>query len=121
LKDLQSQVEDIIAWQRKKFPNANSRSTLVHLACELGEAIVATEPSIYVGAVANNARQKLLRGALKESSFIETEVADLFILLVQLADVNGINLAEAVEAKMNINANREWQEPDSDGVIEHKE
>ncbi len=48
--------------------------------------------------------------------------ADVLILLLALARKHQYTMDElyqAVEAKLNINKLREWQEPNSDGIIHH--
>lgn len=120
LKDLQTLTEEIIVWQRKQFPNANTRSTILHLASEIGEAIAATEPRGLRNQVKQDALVKLEYGSLKTPAPVSTEIADIFILLVQMSDTLGINLAEAVEQKMMVNVDRNWRIPDKHGVVEHK-
>lgn len=118
MNDLQTLNDAIIVWQRETFPTATISSTILHLASEIGECISAAAPGIQ-DILAYEARQKLLAGSLKNSNAIESEIADVFILLVQLADTAGVNLAQVVEKKMLENAARKWKSPDSTGVIEH--
>lgn len=120
MKDLQSSVDDIIVWQRRNFAKATSRSTIMHLASELGEALCASEPRGLVEVLTKDAVVKLQYGALKTPATLATEIADIFILLVQLADTSGIDIAEVVDTKMKQNYKRVWNKPDSMGVVEHK-
>ena len=47
------------------------------------------------------------------------EMADVFLLLIHLADGEGVNLLEAGAAKLKKNQARKWGKPDSEGVVEH--
>jgi NTP pyrophosphatase (non-canonical NTP hydrolase) len=40
---------------------------------------------------------------------LESELADVSLYLLQLADVTGIDLEAAIEKKLNKNARREWK------------
>lgn len=48
-----------------------------------------------------------------------SEMADVFLLLVWLADITGTDLVGAIEEKIEINKARVWGEPDSQGVVQH--
>lgn len=49
---------------------------------------------------------------------IGTELADCFILLLDLASLWGVDAAEAIRAKMAINYGRTW-EADANGIMQH--
>jgi len=48
------------------------------------------------------------------------ECADMVILLKGYAHLRGFDLDKAVDDKMDINVEREWQNPDNDGVVRHR-
>lgn len=58
---------------------------------------------------------ELLDAVLNDPSEVDGELADVFILLLDLANMHNINLPEAAWRKLNINRNRKWEEVD--GVI----
>lgn len=49
------------------------------------------------------------------------EIADIGILLLQLAHTAGIDLYAEINAKMRKNYKRKWQAPDERGVVRHAE
>ena len=61
-----------------------------------------------------------LENAVPDRGWIAAECADILILICSLSHLLDFDLHEAVLAKMNINRNRQWGEPDKDGVIEHR-
>ncbi|MGI9501537.1 MAG: dATP/dGTP pyrophosphohydrolase domain-containing protein [Geminicoccaceae bacterium] len=56
---------------------------------------------------------------LAENPTDPSEMADVFLLLVWLADLTGTDLCGAIEDKIDINEHRKWGKPDSQGVVEH--
>lgn len=54
----------------------------------------------------------------KGTAGIGTELADCFILLMDLASMWGVDLSEAIRAKMEINYRRVW-ERDAHGIYQH--
>ena len=56
---------------------------------------------------------------LAENPTDPSEMADVFLLLVWLADITGTDLVGAIEDKIDVNRSRTWGEPDSYGVVEH--
>ena len=49
------------------------------------------------------------------------EYADLFILLIDMAHMKGVNIADAVRRKVEINEAREWDRDPETGLYSHKE
>lgn len=84
---------DVGAWAHETFPTSTDHSRLVHLARELEE--LRADPSD------------------------GEEMADLAILLAHHAYMHGVDLLAEVERKMATNRRRQWNAPDSDGVVEH--
>jgi NTP pyrophosphatase (non-canonical NTP hydrolase) len=64
-----------------------------------------------------------LRRSLAEqnSEHAAEELADCFILLANIAGRIGVNLYDAVSAKMAINRARIWGAPDAHGIMNHVE
>lgn len=92
-------IKRVKAFQYSRFPNQTLDGKLVHLVKE------AVELRICGGAD-------------------RLEWADVFLLLLGAADLNGMTLADLVEAghsKMDINEKREWLPADSNGCFHHKE
>jgi NTP pyrophosphatase (non-canonical NTP hydrolase) len=50
---------------------------------------------------------------LKEKDELASELADVALYLFQLASISGIDLEQAVLKKLEINANREWDQNSS--------
>ena len=86
-------IRDIIKWQDVTFPHATPQSAAKHLRREAKE--------------------------LLDNPTDGGEQADVFILTVAVASLSGNNLYTEVRRKFKINQEREWGEPDSDGVVEH--
>lgn len=86
-------IPQITAWQAKTFPTATLSSCMTHLRREVEE--LASNP--------------------KDGE----EIADVFFLLLAVANQAGVNLAEEVAKKFEKNLKRKWKEPDAEGVVEH--
>ena len=86
-------VKEITQWQAETFPQATKESVLTHLLREVKE--------------------------LEKDPSDKMEMADVFFLLLALANQYGYDLKEIVAEKLEINLGREWAEPDQDGVVEH--
>ena len=75
------------------------------------------------GAIVNHIKKEVdeleLQVAYGNSLEIVTECADIYILLLHIAHLHDIDLMRMAKWKMSINAQREWKEPDKDGVVEH--
>jgi NTP pyrophosphatase (non-canonical NTP hydrolase) len=93
---LQSRVNQ---WQRQTFPNATVAGAVIHMERELEELRTAVAHS--------------------HAPAIQEELADVVLLAMGCAGILGFDLMEAVEAKFLQNQKRSWQEPDSEGVVEH--
>jgi NTP pyrophosphatase (non-canonical NTP hydrolase) len=90
--------KNIGEFSKKNFPVSNACSKFNHLVREIDE----------------------LRNALEHSpAQIKSEIADCMILLYDIAEFMGIDAEQEIIAKMEINKNREWGEPDEFGVVEH--
>ena len=52
---------------------------------------------------------------LKDKEALSDELADVTLYLLQLAQVGGIDLEQAILKKVNRNYQRNWDEPDEEG------
>ncbi len=87
---------DWTAWGKKTFPHATLSTILAHLRAELKE-------------VEDNPKDPL-------------EWADVLMLILQAAHREGFtmeHLFEACETKFQINQQRQWGKPNSEGFSEH--
>lgn len=83
----------IALWQAQTFPVPGTAGLLKHIQREFNE--------------------------LCDDPTDGEEMADMVILLVALAECQGLDLEFEIECKLAINRERTWSPPDEDGVIEH--
>ena len=105
LRELQTFVN---RWQRATFPKATAMSTFIHMCREVNE--LRAEINKFA----------LLTGPGQRGTGVKTEIGDVGILLMAVCDMVGVDLASAITDKMAENLEREWGEPDAQGVVEHK-
>jgi NTP pyrophosphatase (non-canonical NTP hydrolase) len=61
-----------------------------------------------------------LLSALKETGHIDPdEIADVLIIAIDLASIQGIDATRAIQEKMDINRNRQWEL--QFGILQHVE
>lgn len=90
---LDSLAAEIREWQDATFPTATAASAAKHLLSEAHELVAQpTDPE---------------------------EMADIFLLVIAVANKAGVNLAEAAAAKLAKNKARKWGKPNADGYVEH--
>ena len=94
-KNLAEIQADVVAWANEVLPNRDVSSMLIKLMEEMGE--VAKNPS----------------DAL--------QLADILILLVDIADNYDIDLTQAVDNRMHINRIRRWNKNRHTGVMERQD
>lgn len=87
--------KQIATWAEVAFPHQTARSKFIHLRKEIEE----------LGADLSDGE----------------EMADCFILLLNLAEKAGVDLMAKALWKMDINRTRKWGAPDADGVSHHEE
>lgn len=95
------QFQKIRDWQNKTFGRATVNSKIEHLREELIE-------------VENDYKNK--------NPEINLEFADCFMLLYGAAAAAGLSyddITKAIETKYKINLQRQWGEPDKNGVVKH--
>jgi NTP pyrophosphatase (non-canonical NTP hydrolase) len=92
----------VLEWQSRNFEGrATVEGTLNHLRKELDEVLSAANEGSIAG--------------------IAAEVADLFVLLTQLAALLNVDIGEATIEKLGVLLQRDYSgEPDADGCITHK-
>ena len=81
------------SWARKTFPSGTPKSWCAHIMREAKE--------------------------LQDAPSDPKEAADILILLMGLAHINGYDLMGEAQKKMEVNYRRKWGQPDHEGVIEH--
>lgn len=90
VSEFQSEVSK---WAYQTFPHQTPHSKMAHLRKEIDE--------------------------LAENTSDGEEMADCFILLLNLAEMAGVDLMTEARRKMEINRKRKWGAPDADGVCHH--
>lgn len=96
-KSLDELYREVTQWQRETFGRQSLVDLFSTLEREVGE-LGMTPPGSDQG---------------------REELADVAMVLFEIADVEGVDLAAAIEWKLSINRTRRWGEPDAEGVIEH--
>ena len=91
--DLAIFQKQVLRWSSITFPLETPESKLAHLKREVQE--------------------------LSEDIDDETEMADILILLVGIAEMKGVDLLAAAKRKMCTNLGRTWSQPDEEGVYHH--
>lgn len=90
LTNFQEKVGD---WSNVTFPTSNDKSRIEHMREEVEELALAPGDPY--------------------------EAADIFLLLLHHAYVNGYDLMAAANKKFEIIKKRKWQKPDEKGVVRH--
>ena len=93
-------------WGEKKFPDATLSGYLAHLDLEICD--VQEAATIFF----NNPNQDTKRD-------FQTEIADVFILLLGISHRVGFDLLTAASDKHRILKNRTWNPPDEFGIYHH--
>ena len=114
MADLNSLAIHIDVWQAGTFPNSSPASAALDLLRE------AAELYAHYWVSENGAQLKRLGPSGTVQARAE-EAADIFFMLVQVASLDGFNLADAVEKKLHKNMRRKWKAPDDHGVVEHED
>lgn len=78
---------------------------------------LATFPTATVQSKANHLHREAIE--LLSNPTDPEEMADIFLLLIDIAKVTNTDLRAAVEAKLAKNKARKWGKPDAAGVVEH--
>jgi hypothetical protein len=83
----------VTAWARATFPDSTDHGRLTHLAREVAE--------------------------LQDDPSAADEMADVALILLHHASAHSVDLLDACERKFAVVQNREWGQPDAEGVVEH--
>jgi NTP pyrophosphatase (non-canonical NTP hydrolase) len=118
LKTLDELAETIRELQARKFPNQTLAGVSFHLLMEAGEASIEVAALVADLADAKTDEEKERLTAERKPRIAE-ELFDTFALLIGTAKAAGIDLVEAGRLKIPEIEEREWQEADENGVIEH--
>lgn len=105
---MEKQFKEVTEWQRETF---GTKGTPVSLARHLIDEVIELRDEFIIDNILFNNEH-------------EHEIADCFILLFGIADKLGYthdDLCKFIDIKLAINKQRKWNEPDSNGVIKHKE
>lgn len=107
---LEEVFRDVIKWQEETFGEGNPIGIAKHIQKEAGELLEQTELDVVAFGIgmATPPTQK--------------EIADLFILLINYCNTQKIHvdvIPYIIRHKLQENKMRQWNKPDSDGVITH--
>jgi hypothetical protein len=83
VSELKELTDEIVDWADLVFPDRTPESALIKLYTEIGE--------------------------LSEDLTQAGEYADIFIMLLDLADMHGVDVAAAIRDKIKVNAGRTWK------------
>lgn len=117
LQILQNKIKE---WSDSTFGNQRTGKPIAyHLKKEIDEVITAIERLEERIFTEKGDIQEVYR---EEHRRVKFELADCFILLLDVAaheNITVTQLFDASEEKMEINKKRKWGEPDENGVVEH--
>lgn len=97
IKDLQYKIG---RWQRETFGESTSLSKIEHTELELQEL-----------------KKELISGTYQGKC---DEIADCFILLLGIADLEQIDVEKAIEEKFEVIQKRTWGKPSPTGLYLHE-
>jgi NTP pyrophosphatase (non-canonical NTP hydrolase) len=97
--NIQAVQDEITCWASNRFPHRTDHHAIYKLMVE------------EIPELAMHKKEKGIEG-------IGPELADCFILLLDLASLWEIDVVDAIRSKMAINYNREWKQ-DSNGIMQH--
>jgi hypothetical protein len=113
-------IHDIGTWTKGAFANAGGHGAAMHLKKEADELLEAIDA--YIEYKANLKPGERL--AVDLQHFLDAlgyEMADIGILLFDIAFVQGVDLTDYLLRKHKINTGRKWSPPDEHGVQHHIE
>lgn len=108
--ELQQLMDEVSKWSDETFKNSNAISKSHHLQKEAKELTESLEKYYRIPSQ-------------RHRNDVRLEFADILILLVNTANSYGITAKELIilsYIKLEINKNREWEQPDENGVCYHK-
>ncbi len=114
--ELNKHVEEIGEWAEDTFRHS-AQGIALHTVRE------AVELALSVDCNNEQIRRSVQQSLEKhEYNLPETgnELADVFILTATMANFTGFDLEEETLKKHAINKKRSWEDPDDQGIVEHK-
>ena len=98
LKEVQDYIKKVI--EIRGFSEQNVEKTMLLLTEEMGELAKAIRKE--------KIEMSIDRNKIKNYDSVESEVADVFIVLTNLCNKLGIDLFQAIKSKEQENINRKW-------------
>lgn len=99
------------------FIEFNEVTLLTNFQEKIGEWATTTFSASTDKSRIQHMREEIEELALRPEDPLEA--ADIFLLLLHHAHVNGYDLMTAAKKKFDIIKNRKWQKPDENGVVHH--
>ncbi len=114
-EDLYTAIEVILDIEKDKVPLEESTEQ------NIGDLIVKWADKVFPDRTINNALNKMVFEEIPEYMLERDplELADIGILLYDIANLAGIDLDAAMREKMEINKNREWKIDETTGLMSH--
>jgi len=114
---------EFATWADATFPHSTPRSRARHLFREAIELVCAThqgdDPTLLAGQLADDLTRELAKERARGGGVVAEEAADVFLLLLHLAQGGDFSLLAAAHEKYAEVRERTWDAPDAAGVIEH--
>lgn len=99
MSNLDTFIQDVIAWQHETFPHSTAATVTSHLIEELHEI------------------EALYHAGLEPDPI---EAADVLMLLIAFADKAGFDLIQVARDKLEINKRRKWTVTAAGGHTKHE-
>lgn len=115
---------DFSVWADTTFPQSSPRSRARHLFREAIELVCAThrddDLDLLAGQLSADLAREIEKCRTDGAGEMPSEAADLFLLLLHLAQGGNFSLLAAAHTKFAEVRGRTWAAPDSAGVVEHR-
>ena len=99
LPDIQTYIKEVL--KLRGFSNQTVKDKLLLLAEEVGELAKAVRKNLLGASIDPN--------RLSNYDSVESEIADVFIVLVSVANALDIDVFKSLKEKDKININRKWK------------
>lgn len=106
-------------WADSTFLQSTEQTICAHFA---REAVELVGIGTMMQAIANRVRKAQANGTYQDTFVGDAgpgEAADCYLLLLHLLHKQGFSLETSAMLKFAILKNRQWGEPDAQGVVEH--
>lgn len=119
MSELSEFQKEVGEWADETFKHDDYSlySLFLHLGKEIKELGIAIAD--FMGQALQNLKELPNRPKQLDRQKLNNELADCFILLLNIAHICNIDLLDESRKKMERNRKRKWRKPDKDGVIEH--